>query len=356
MTPLSVNLRSLATANPPLYVTQEEAFAHYDRLFDLTQGERDLYQRLLLDSAIRGRYVGMDSPDEAAQTDQDRLVERFLKFARSTAADAVRGALRQAGLAADDIGGIAVNSCTGYLCPGLTSYIAEDVGLPTHMMICDLVGMGCGGALPNLEVAAGMLLRRPEKPVLSVAVEICTATLFMGEDPALVVSNSIFGDGASAAVLETASKAATDTPKACILDFESGLFPAFRSHLHYRTEAHRLRNVLGIRVPVIGAKTARNVAERLLTRHGLTFRDIAHWAVHPGGTAVLDRVEHTLELPPETLRQSRAVFEQYGNMSSPSVMFVLDRILTHECPKQGELGLMLAFGAGFSTFAALLRF
>ena len=187
MLPGTINLRALATANPPLYVTQKEAFAHYDRLFDLAEAERDLYRRLLMDSPIRGRYIGMDSPDEAVETDQDRLVERFLKFGRLTAAAAVRDALRQAELAPEDIGGIVVNSCTGYLCPGLTSYIAEDVGLPTHMMVCDVVGMGCGGALPNLEVATGMLLRRPEKPVLSVAVEICTATLFMGADPGLVV-------------------------------------------------------------------------------------------------------------------------------------------------------------------------
>jgi alkylresorcinol/alkylpyrone synthase len=249
-----------------------------------------------------------------------------------------------------------VNSCTGYLCPGLTSYIAEDVGLSSHIMVCDLMGMGCGGALPNLEVATGMLLRRPEKPVLSVAVEICTATLFMGEDPGLVVSNAIFGDGAAAAVLDMSAPRAQAPPGMQIVDFQSGLFPEHRAHLHYRTENHRLRNVLGPRVPLIGAKTARSVAERLLERHGLEFDDIAHWAVHPGGTAVLDSVERILKLAPEKLRHSRAVFAEYGNMSSPSVMFVLKRILEHEQPADGELGLMIAFGAGFSAFAALVRF
>jgi len=225
MPSISVTLRALATANPPLYVTQEEAFAHYDRLFELTEAERDLYRRLLVNSPIRGRYIGMDSPEDAVETDQDRLVERHLKYGRATAAAAIRGALRQAGLAPDDIGGIAVNSCTGYLCPGLTSYIAEDVGLPTQIMLYDLVGMGCGGALPNLEVATGMLLRRPDRPVLSVSVEICTATLFMGEDPGLVVSNSIFGDGAAAAILIASDDSVGARPRMRIVDFQSGLFP-----------------------------------------------------------------------------------------------------------------------------------
>ncbi len=234
MTKPKITLRGLATANPPWYVTQAEAYQHYTRLFPMTPAEQELYRRLLLEGPVRGRHVGMDAPEDALETDPDRLVQRYLKFGRSIGADAVRGALAQAGLAPSDIGGLVVNSCTGYLCPGLTSYIAEDVGLPHNLAICDLMGMGCGAALPNLEMATGMLLRNPEKPVLSVAVEICTATLFMGDDPGLVVSNSIFGDGAAAAVLATGPAGRGPQRRMRFLDFQSGLFPEYREHLHYR--------------------------------------------------------------------------------------------------------------------------
>jgi alkylresorcinol/alkylpyrone synthase len=101
-----------------------------------------------------------------------------------------------------EIAGLIVNTCTGYLCPGLSSYVAADLGLRPSIRFQDLMGMGCGAAVPNLEAAAGMLARSGEGPVLSVAVEICTATIFPSHELELVVSNSIFGDGAAAAVLD----------------------------------------------------------------------------------------------------------------------------------------------------------
>jgi alkylresorcinol/alkylpyrone synthase len=217
------------------------------------------------------------------------------------------------------------------------------------------MGMGCGAAIPNLEAAAGMLARSGEGPVLSVAVEICTATIFPSHEPELVVSNSIFGDGAAAAVLDL-SREGRPGGLAQMVDFATGLFPQYREDLRYRTEGGRLRNHLTKRVPVIGARTVTEVASRLLARHGLSRNDIAWWAVHPGGTVVLTQVAKELELAPEALRFSYHVFENYGNLSSPSVLFVLREILDSGRPRPGQKGMLLAFGAGFSAFAALLEF
>jgi predicted naringenin-chalcone synthase len=141
-----------------------------------------------------------------------------------------------------------------------------------------------------------------------------------------------------------------------IVDFESGLFYESREHLRYRTEGGRLRNVLGRRVPVIGARAVTEVAGRLLERHALSTKDIGWWAVHTGGTSVLDQVRETLELGQDALRFAYEVFGEYGNMSSPSVMFVLQKILDEGRPAAGDLGLLLSFGAGFTAFAALVRF
>jgi predicted naringenin-chalcone synthase len=186
-------------------------------------------------------------------------------------------------------------------------------------------------------------------------VEICTATIFPSHEPDLIVSNSIFGDGAAAAVLDLVQD---DHPGglARIVDFATGLFPQYREELRYRTEGGRLRNHLTKRVPAIGANTAAEVTSRLLTRHGLSRDDIAWWAVHPGGTVVLSQIARKLELDAEALRFSYHVFENYGNMSSPSVLFVLREILDHGRPQPGEKGMLVAFGAGFSAFAALIEF
>ncbi len=352
---MTISIQGLGTATPPFRITQQEAYAFLKSHLPMSPDEESLYRRILLDGKIKGRNLGMDATTDVLETHPDRLLARFLKFGRLTAVEAARRAISEAGLHAGDIQGLVVNTCTGYLCPGLSSYIAEDLKLKSAIRFQDVMGMGCGAAIPNLEAATGLLMRSGKGPVLSVAVEICSATIFFGQDPGLVVSNAIFGDGAAAVVLDQA-EGSTKSGLARIVDFESGLYPEYREDLRYRTEDGRLRNTLNKRVPVIGARTAAEVASRLLTRHGLTRNDVQWWAVHPGGTSVLEQVGKAMELTAEQLRFSYGVFENYGNMSSPSVLFVLRDILDKGRPQSGQRGLLVAFGAGFSAFAALLEF
>jgi alkylresorcinol/alkylpyrone synthase len=351
----NIILRGLGTATPPYYATQEEAYEFFTTHFTLKPTEQDLYRRILLDGKIKGRYMGIDASTDIVETDPDRRLARFLKFGRATAVAAARRAMTEAGVEAAEIAGLIVNTCTGYLCPGLSSYIAEDMGLKTSIRYLDVMGMGCGAAIPNLEAAAGMLARSGTGPVLSIAVEICSATIFPTHEPELVVSNSIFGDGAAAAVVDL-SREGGPGGLAQIVDFATGLFPRYREDLRYRTQGGRLRNHLSKRVPTIGARTVMEVTSGLLARHGLSRSDIAWWAVHPGGTVVLAQVAKELELADEALRSSYKVFENYGNMSSPSVLFALREMLDSGQPKPGEKGLLLSFGAGFSAFAALIQF
>ncbi len=349
-------LHTLATANPPLYVTQEQAYAYYTGHFDLAPAEDALYRRLLLHGPVQGRFIGMDSIAEATETDPDALQARFTRHARRTAVCAARRALAKAGLSAGELGGLVVNTCTGYLCPGLSSYLAQDLGMEHDVRSLDIAGMGCGAALPNLEASVGMLHVDGARPMLSVAVEICTATLFMGPDPGLIVSNSIFGDGAAAMVLMAGDDTRAAGASARLLGYSSVLHPEHREQLRYHLQHGRLRNHLTVKVPVIGANLAARALSRLLQEQAVEQSDIRWWAVHAGGTAVLDQVGKTLGLEASDLQYSRAVFENYGNMSSPSVLFALDKILHEGKPAGGDLGVLLAFGAGFSAFAVLVEF
>lgn len=348
-------VRSLATANPARYATQEEAYHFLRSHFPLTSEEDHLYRRILLEGPIRGRYVGVDYDEQACEDSPDQLIARFQKQATLIAVQAARRAMEQAGVGPGDIGGLVVNTCTGYLCPGLSSYLAEELALPATTRTMDLAGMGCGAAIPNLECTAGLLGRRADKAMLSVSAEICSATIFMGPQPDLVVSNSIFGDGAAAAVLDLAENG---HPHGLlrIVDFESVIIPRHRDDLRFRTEQGRLRNTLSIRVPIIAGRAVRRVADQLLERNGLTPDQVRWWAIHPGGTAVLERIAATLGLSQEAMRFSNEIFRDYGNMSSPSVMFVLRRILDHGQPSPGDKGMLLSFGAGFTAFGALVEF
>lgn len=349
----------LATAHPEMYVTPQETYEFLCRHFEMSAATRDLYHRILMDGPIRGRRLALESHEQALEMDMDRQLERFTRYGTRLGSQAAAAAMAQAGVKRSQVSALVVNTCTGYLCPGLSSYIAQAMDLPAEATALDLVGMGCGAALPNLHMAAR--LAETDKTVLSVAVEICSATMQMGEDESLVISNCIFSDAAAAAVIKAIPRADRHpddscAPKIAILDFESSLDWRSREHLRYRTEGGHLRNVLSPRVPVLAGRNIAALVERLLVRHGLSRGDIDWWIVHPGGTRVLEQIQQRLGLRESDLRFSYEVFRRYGNMSSPSVLAVLDKVLKEGQPKTGQKGLLLAFGAGFSAFGLLVSF
>jgi alkylresorcinol/alkylpyrone synthase len=138
--------------------------------------------------------------------------------------------------------------------------------------------------------------------------------------------------------------------------FESLLVPEWRDGLRFRTERGYLRNVLSRDVPVRAGEACRTIADRLLARHSLRRSEIDHWVIHPGGKAVLDAVQQALELPPTALATARSVMRRCGNMSSPSVLFVLDETHRERHPREGERAVLASFGAGFAAHAALLEY
>lgn len=341
-------ITAVGTANPELYISQDKVYEFYRQNGLIPEGQKNLYSRLLLNGRIRGRYFGLQRPEEILNEDPDAQIARFTSQARSILARACRSAMEQGSLCSREIGGVVVNTCTGYLCPGLTSYLAEDLGLETDIKVLDIMGMGCGSAIPNLECGCGLLAGTQSKPVLCASVEVCSATHLVGDDPGLTVSNCIFGDGASAALLGGGDRGQEGIE---LLDFQTGIFPRHREALRYKNMRGHLCNTLTRRVPLIGAKCLSQVTEKLLARNRLEASDINWWAVHAGGTVVLEKVAETLRIESKKLDASVEVFEQYGNMSSPTVLFVLNKLLQRGLARGP--GLLLAFGAGFTAFAAL---
>jgi predicted naringenin-chalcone synthase len=352
--PKKIVIKSLATANPAKKVTQGHVYKVLGETFKLKQDEKELYRKILLSGPIKTRYFGLDYDEQIVLQKQDDLIARFTKYARLIAAEASRESLEKAALKSTDIGCLVVNTCTGYLCPGLSSYLAEDLHLDSSVRVVDIAGMGCGAALVNLECASKMM-PYDSRAALSVAVEICSATFFMGPEPDLVVSNCIFGDGASAAIVTCVDKNDNENV-ATLLDFESLVLPKERESLRYRWEQGRLRNMLDKRVPITAARGAKKVAEKLLQRNRLGMNEIDFWAVHPGGSVVLEKIREVLGLSSGALDYSHQVLRDFGNMSSPSVMFVFEKILRKGNPKSGQKCILLSFGAGFTAFAGLVEF
>jgi predicted naringenin-chalcone synthase len=348
-----VRILALATANPALRVSQEETYQAYVEMLPLSERAKALLQRVFVENdSIGYRHFGMDALTDVLKNSQDELIARYRKFAVAVSVEAAHKALDHAGLTPDDVDAVVINSCTGYLCPGLTSYVAEALRLKAHVWPFDLQGMGCGGAVPNLETAYNYLQAHPDNNVLVIAVEICSATIYFDEAPDILISNALFGDGAAAAVLTNR----TGNGGVRLVGFAAGLYPQDRQHLHYRTENSRLRNVLSPEVPAVGARRGKEVIDRLLTVQGMGYGGVDHWLLHPGGQKVLDALEVALKLPPEALAPSRTVLYRYGNMSSVTVLFVLDELLRNHAPQPGDRGVICSFGAGFGAYAALLEF
>jgi predicted naringenin-chalcone synthase len=347
-------LAGIGTAVPDARYTQRECWEalrcspHFERL---TAPGRALLERVLLgESGIRTRHLALDSLDEAFAIEPDVLHQRFERHAPALAARAANTALARAGIEPRGIDALLISTCTGYLCPGLTSYVAERLGLRTDILALDLVGQGCGAALPNLRTADALIASGRHENVLSVCVEVCSAALYIDDDPGVLVSACIFGDGAGAAVLSRKPRGAREIEW-------TGAFSTIdageREGLRMEQRGGLLRNVLSRAVPAVAARHAKDLLQKSMATRHLQCREIRGWIWHAGGRTVLDRLRDALGLDEPAVRHSREALGRYGNLSSPFVLFVLDAALAAGAP--GGWWWMSSFGAGFSCHGALLK-
>jgi alkylresorcinol/alkylpyrone synthase len=298
--------------------------------------------------SINQRRFACSDPGQIVAQSTDQRIERFTHWALELSSRAATQALAKAGLSPQDIDGIVVNTCTGYLCPGISTYLIEKLDLRKNIAAYDLVGSGCGGALPNLQMCRSILAGSPGSVVLSVAVEICSATFQMADDLSLIVSNALFSDGAAAAVV-------WDRPRGLELKDAATVYaPEFREDIRFVYKNGQLHNQLSLRLPKRVGKTVANLVEELLGRCRVDPARIGHWALHPGGENVLQAIQDHLRLGQEHLSVTRQILAEYGNMSSPTALFVLKRIMDNGMAP-GDLCLMAAFGAGLSAHAFLLQ-
>lgn len=338
-------LIGVATANPPLKVTQAEVWQAIRGGRSLSEKEFLFYQRFLKDPSIQTRHVGIEDLESIFTETPDQSIQRFEKYAADIGTKAVDACLQDAGVPVKDVDALFVTTCTGYLCPGLSSYVAERAGFRTGIEALDLVGLGCGAALPALRAASDYLRAHAGSKVMVLCVEICTAASAWEDDTDLILSNALFGDGAAACLLSNESAA-------CGIRFQgfhSLLWPEFREQLRFKSRHSRLCNVIHKDVPLIAARAVRECMDALLA---LDAGVPQHYAMHPGGRRVLDEIEKVLDFRRGELDPTRKVLRDYGNMSSPSVLYVLKEIWEKGL-SEGDTIALFAFGAGFSAFSAL---
>jgi len=345
----------LGTATPPARYTKKEcldAFQNSQWLARLDERAHVVARTVLQrDNGIEARRLAVDSLDEVFQIDPNTLARRFLVHAPTLAIAAGQRALAQSGLNAQDIDAVVVSTCTGYLCPGLSGYVIEGLDLRSDVQAFDLVGQGCAAAVPNLQLSCALLTSHTSAHVLSICVEVSSAAMYLDNDPGVLISACLFGDGAGAAVLSRRPNAAVR--RMAWTDSTSLINPAERRALMFEQREGMLRNNLSRAVPTLAADYAHQVLKTVLGRQGLNTADVRVWVMHAGGRDVLRAIEREFELGALDLRYSAAMLYEYGNLSSAFVYFVLEAALADHAP--AGCWWLSSFGAGFSCHGALLE-
>jgi alkylresorcinol/alkylpyrone synthase len=289
------------------------------------------------DHGIDTRHFAAPDIERVFDLNADELNHVFRVEAPRLAGRALAAALSQAGVNAEELDALFICTCTGYLCPGLSSYVSEQLGLRSDAFLQDLVGLGCGAAIPTLRAASHLLAARPDAVIACVAVEVCSAAFYLDDDPGVLISACLFGDGAAATVWR-----ATPGPGALrCFDFATLHLPAERDKLRFEQRDGKLRNLLDRTVPELAAQA---VGQLWRTRDT---RPVSCVVAHPGGRDVLEALAPVIA--PHTLDASIATLRQNGNMSSPSVLFALEEALRHATPDATGDFWLVSFGAGFSA-------
>ncbi|MES2660868.1 MAG: stilbene synthase [Verrucomicrobiota bacterium] len=337
-------LRSLATAVPPRSFTQASCWKTMqdeNLLTTLKPRSAALLEKILANgtSGIERRNLALDSIDVAFGRGAETLNNSFEREAPPLAGKALTEALRKSGKVAAEVDALFVCTCTGYLCPGVSSHIAEQTGMRDDVYLADLVGLGCGAAIPMMRAAHGFLAANPQAVVVTVAVEICSAAFFADDDPGVLISLCLFGDGAAAAVWTAQGKDS---------DWQADHFttthrPEEREKIRFVNSEGKLKNQLHRAVPTLAGKAVADLYARRTA-------DPDQVLAHSGGRDVVDALESVL---PFQLTETRGVLRDHGNMSSPSMMFALERRLMENRQKDRRLWLT-AFGAGFAAHACEL--
>jgi len=279
----------LGTAAPPRRYTQRECWdalqksAPFPRL---APRSRAILQKVLCgDNGIATRHLALEPLSEVFNLTPDVLHARFAKHAPALATKAAQLALKDAKCKAGDIDAVLISTCTGYLCPGLTSHVSERLGLRPDVFPLDLVGQGCGAALPNLRAAEAILTAGRAQKVLSVCVEVCSAAFYLDDDSGVLISACLFGDGAGAAVLANKPQ-----PKRRHVEWKWGsslLAPDKRDALRFDYKNGMLRNILLPQVPQIAGDEAVRLLNESLVAAGVKREGITGWILHTGGRDVL---------------------------------------------------------------------
>lgn len=333
----AIRLKAVTTAYPPYRVTQEDALGLARELMPRWMRFQSMVD-VFRNAQIEGRSTALPPEAYFSLSSAAQKAAAFKEWSRKLAVQAGKQALEQAGVSPQEVDAMVTVTTTGFLTPSLSVGVALDLGCSPHVAQYPLVGYGCAGGVLGLAAALD-LARAGYRNVLLINVELCTLNiLHSDESKSNFVALALFADGASACLIGPGEQG----PQ--LVDHHNTLLRDTEGVMGWNTADDGLQVVFGVEVPEVVMAHLDSTVQNALTKFGWQREDIQHFLPHPGGVKVLNAIETVLGLP-QPLEDSRAVLRAQGNMSSVSVMAVLERAI--RVGKTGQ-ALLTAMGPGFN--------
>lgn len=347
MTQVAARLCSIATAVPPHVLTQVEVAERARRIFGLRMPEFERLAPVFDNAGIDARHSARPGEwYEAPHSWTDRSAV-YLEAASELLVAAGRSALERAGIRAADIDTVITVSSTGIATPSLEARAAQRLGLKSDVSRVPVFGLGCAGGVTGLSIAARLAEARPGTHVLLVAVELCTLAIRLDQlTKSNVVAIALFGDGAAAAVIR-----ASDGGLASLDGGAEHTWPHTLDIMGWSVDPQGFGVIFDRSIPPFAQEHLAAAIDGILRRQGRARTQIDRFICHPGGRKVIEAIEEALDLGAGTLTHEREVLARFGNMSAPTVLFVLERMIKAGLP---TTSLLLALGPGFTLSTVLL--
>lgn len=343
---------------PPHRYAQAEITDALAAMGTASPGERGVRQRFSGTAGVRTRRLALPLADYATLSGFGEANDRFIAAALDLGEQAVRGALDEAGLRAEDVDLVVSTSVTGIAAPSIEARLAGRLGLRPDVRRVPIFGLGCVAGAAGIARLHDFLAGRPDGVAVLLSVELCSLTLQRQDASAAnMVAGSLFGDGAAAVVAVGPGHRREDgpAPGPRVVATRSHLYPDTEELLGWDIGDGGFRIVLGADIPDLVRRHLGHEVGAFLADHDLKPQDVTTWICHPGGPKVLDAVRESLDLPARALELTWRSLAEVGNLSSASVLHILRDTLDLARPLPGSTGLLLAMGPGFCTELVLLR-
>jgi alkylresorcinol/alkylpyrone synthase len=347
-----MRIAAAETALPPHYYSQRELVAAFRRYWGPRLERFDVLEKLHAAAQVDGRYLAL--PIEAYPlANFGEANDHWIEASVALGEQSICGALARSGIAAEQIGAFIFVSVTGISSPSIEARLMNRMGLSRRMKRIPIFGLGCVAGAAGIARAADYVKAFPAEACLLLSVELCSLTVQPDDySPANLVSTGLFGDGAAAVIVAGAD---LGSPGPQIVATRSNFYTDTERVMGWDISEKGFKIVLSREVPdVVRANLGRD-ADEFLSDNGLRREDIGSWVIHTGGPKVLEATAQALGLKDGELEASWECLRKTGNLSSASVLFVLEEVMKNRRPATGSWGVLAAMGPGFCSELVLLR-